>query len=206
MPSTWTSPRPICGSRRAGRVTPGAWRPDRGALALDVETADAGRFLTGVSIGPAVGHLGLGGAAAHWVLAGRFSASNVAAGGYSLARLAVPVRFEANDGAVAFDLGARGESGAGRNLTAALLGARPTAQVQGTLLADGRTLVRALSIAGPGLKLTGNGRRNLMGGLDFRGDARLTNLAFAACRRIRRHRGHLAGKPGWAVAPVVIRP
>ncbi len=148
-------------------------------IAVDVGTANAGRFMTNVSVGPAVGHFGLGGAATHWVLAGRLSAASLAAGGYSLARLTVPVRLEAKEGAVAFDLTAAGEGGAGGNLTAALLGARPTAQAQGTLLADGRTLVRALAVVGPGLKLTGSGRRDLMGGLDIRGDARFTNLAFA---------------------------
>ena len=65
------------------------------------------------------------------------------------------------------------------NVAAALLGARPRANAQGTLFADGRLLVRTLSVSGPGLDIAASGERGLLGGLGFRGQARVGNLAFS---------------------------
>ncbi|MDQ2861476.1 MAG: translocation/assembly module TamB domain-containing protein, partial [Pseudomonadota bacterium] len=66
-----------------------------------------------------------------------------------------------------------------RGLVAALLGARPRGAAQLTLFADGRLLMRALRVEGVGLKVVAAGNRTILGGLSFKGDATVSNLAAA---------------------------
>ncbi len=162
-----------------GLVDPSGLATGPGGVAVFAQTADAGRLLGGVNVGPGAARLGLGGEVAQWVLSGRVTLQRASIGDYGLARLDGPVRLVGGHGGVAFDLAATGGGGAGRSLLAALLGARPAAAAQGNLLADGRLLVRNLSVQGPGLKLAASGERGLLGGLSFKGDARFANLAFA---------------------------
>ncbi len=162
------------GSVEANRITTGPT-----GLALDLAIANASRIFPQASIGPTFAHLGLGGGVDHWVVVGRASANRLSLGGYSLARVDGPIRLEGENGEVAFNLAAVGAGGAGRNVAAALLGARPRASAQGTQFADGRLLVRALSVVGPGLNVNASGERGLFGGLGLKGQARIGNLDFA---------------------------
>jgi translocation and assembly module TamB len=72
-----------------------------------------------------------------------------------------------------------GEGGAGRGLLAALLGAQPRGAAQVTRLADGRFLMRQLSLQAVGLKATATGTRGLLGDLKFNGQAVFSNLTMA---------------------------
>ncbi|MCC6383515.1 MAG: translocation/assembly module TamB, partial [Dehalococcoidia bacterium] len=114
-----------------------------------------------------------------WSFKGVAEAARAEVGGYSLARLAGPVGLSRKGRTLAFSAEAKGSGGAGRGVAAALLGGSPAAQVEGSRLADGRLLLRRLDVTGPGLKVQATGDRGLLGGLNFRGQAQVSNLAAA---------------------------
>ena len=58
-------------------------------------------------------------------------------------------------------------------------GGAPKASFDGSRLADGRLLLRDLQVTGSGLKLDATGGRGLLGGLTFKGNAAVSNLAAA---------------------------
>jgi translocation and assembly module TamB len=113
------------------------------------------------------------------VLSGKIGLDRPSVPDFALARLGGPVRLESRGGELLIDGDLTGEGGAGRGLAAALLGARPRASAQVSLLADGRLLVRRLAIQGAGLQVSASGERGLLGGLNFKGEGTLTNLAAA---------------------------
>jgi translocation and assembly module TamB len=148
-------------------------------LAIDLRLADASRVFPGAKLGAARLRGGLGGGAGHWVFSGVAQADRPAFGGFVLARVAGPVRLASRGGDLMIEASARGQGGAGRGLAAALLGASPSGSAQLTRLADGRVLIRRLTLAGPGLQLAASGERGLLGALAFRGSATFANLAAA---------------------------
>jgi len=148
-------------------------------VALDLRIIDTGRVLAWPRAGSARIVGGLGGDAGHWVLAGNASLDRPNVGAYSLARLAGPVRLEMNRRELSIKAAANGSGGAGRGLLAALLGGRPSGSAELTRFADGRLLMRRLAVAGPGLAVVASGTRGLLGGLSFKGDATVSNLAAA---------------------------
>lgn len=110
---------------------------------------------------------------------GSLGASGLAAGGYRLASLGGPVTLGRRKGEWTLGGELAGAGGQGEGYLGAVLGARPTATVQAARLADGRMLIRRLTARGAGLKVDATGERGLLGGLSFRGDAELSNLAAA---------------------------
>jgi translocation and assembly module TamB len=148
-------------------------------VALDVRIANPNAFVALPKMGPA--HLagGLGGDEKHWLFNGAGSVEHLADREFSLARVQGPIRLERRGGEMAVSIAASGEGGMGRGLAAALLGARPRGSAQLTLFADGKVLMRALRVDGAGLRVAGAGERSFLGGLTFKGDATVTNLAAA---------------------------
>lgn len=110
-----------------------------------------------------------------WRLKGDAAFSGVEYAGYRMASLAGPVDLAQNRGR--WDIGAevRAAGGSGSSLVARLLGARPTAEIQASRLADGRWLFERLRIEGYGARVDGSGGRNLLGGLTFKGRFDLFN-------------------------------
>jgi translocation and assembly module TamB len=162
-----------------GEVDPARRRTGAKGLAVDLRIADASRLTSVARLGAGRMVGGLGGGPDHWVFAGRAVVDRPGAGGFTLARIAGPLRLEGRGGALTVDASAKGEGGAGHGLLAALLGASPSGSVQLTRLAGGRILIRRLTLAGPGLQLAASGDRGLLGDLSFKGSAVLTNLAAA---------------------------
>jgi len=148
-------------------------------LAIDLRVADASRLFAGAKLGPARIKGALGGGPGHWSFGGSASVDHPALAGFSVARLAGPIRLETRGGALDIEASARGAGGAGKGVLAALLGAAPAASAQLTHLADGRLLIRRLTVTGPGIQLAASGERGLLGGLTFKGSATLANLAAA---------------------------
>lgn len=107
---------------------------------------------------------------------GQVQVENVAASGYRLDRIAGPVTLSRDSGDLAVSVDLAGRGGAGDGYLAALLGARPNLSGRIERLSDGRLLVREVEATGEGLSLEARGDRGLMGGLSFRGSARLSNL------------------------------
>jgi translocation and assembly module TamB len=148
-------------------------------LAIDAQVADASRIVSSPKMGAARLKGGLGGDASHWILTGLASIDRVSEGPYGLARVSGPVRIESGKGQYAIEATANGAGGAGKGLVAALLGANPRGAAALTVFSDGRILMRRLAVNGAGLQATATGDKTLLGGLSFKGQATVSNLAFA---------------------------
>jgi translocation and assembly module TamB len=114
-----------------------------------------------------------------WSAAGSFAADAPEAFDYRLTRMSGPTRIDVGDGLIQVQSTMDGEGGAGRGVVAALLGGRPHASAQLVWLPDGRILIKALNVIGPGLKVAADGSRSLFGGLSFKGQATFTNFQVA---------------------------
>ncbi len=133
--------------------------------------------LTGDVIGGAATTRGvLMGDQDEWSYAGALNATGFKAVGYSLARAQGPVKLGMKDGEFAIETTLNGDGGGGEGYLAALLGARPRADLVGARLKDGRLLLRRVKATGAGLQLDATGERTLLGGLSFKGDARMANF------------------------------
>ncbi|MFA7261635.1 MAG: translocation/assembly module TamB domain-containing protein [Caulobacter sp.] len=175
-----------------------------GGLAVTASTTSLDRVASRFIAGAARTQGRLTGSGASWAYVGTIASANFKAAGYGLARVSGPVTVARRKGELTVQGTLAGEGGAGKGYLAALLGARPTADVQYARLADGRQLIRRLRGAGAGLKLEATGERSLLGGLSFKGDAQLTNLIAAragskgAATAAWSATQHGAGKP-WTV-------
>ena len=114
-----------------------------------------------------------------WRLEGTAAVQDVSYGGYALGRTAGPLQVTERAGQWDIKTTLAGSGGRGAGYLAAALGGSPKAVFDGSRLADGRLLMRTLSITGYGLKLEAQGARNLLGELTFKGKAAVTNLAAA---------------------------
>ena len=121
----------------------------------------------------------LTGELARWRWVGSAGVDHLAFDGYSLTHVGGPVSIDAAKGELRVQATANGEGGAGGGLIAALAGGKPHAVLQASRLADGRLLLRSLTAQGVGLDLAASGERSLFGGLNFKGQARVSNLAAA---------------------------
>ncbi|CAN7185625.1 translocation/assembly module TamB domain-containing protein [Phenylobacterium sp. LjRoot225] len=118
-------------------------------------------------------------AQARWRFAGAAAVSRLALGGYGLEQVSGPLEFtrDVHGMELKAQLAARGGKGAG--WVAAMLGAAPRATFEGARLSDGRLALRKLEVQGSGLRVQASGSRGLLGGLTFKGQANVTNLAAA---------------------------
>ena len=148
-------------------------------LAIKATVADPSRIVSYPKMGAASVAGTVTGADRRWLFVGTAGVEHPSDPRFSFARLSGPLRIEARDGEFAVETMATGEGGAGQGLIAALLGARPVATAKLTIFGDGRVLVRQLNVAGAGLDVTATGDRGLLGGLSFKGEATLRNLATA---------------------------
>ncbi len=122
---------------------------------------------------------GFGGSAKHWVFDGAADLQRPALGGLAYAGLAGPLRLEGTHGQVGLKTTLRGAGGVGGGLAAGLLGPSPTAFADVAFLADGRTILRKVSLEGADLKVSGEGRQGLLGDLAFTGQTAVADLARA---------------------------
>ena len=162
-----------------GEADPGKRVTGPGGLAVTLATTALDRVAVGFIDGSArsQGRFVMGGGS--WSYGGTIAASNFKAFGYGLAQVSGPVTVARRKGELTVQGTLTGAGGAGKGYLGALLGARPVADVQYARLADGRQLIRRIRATGAGLKLDATGERTLLGGLSFKGDAQLTNLAAA---------------------------
>lgn len=121
----------------------------------------------------------LTGAQERWRFGGAATVTRLSLGGFGLEQVSGPLEFtrDAKGMDVKAQLASRGGRGAG--WIAALMGAAPRASLEASRLADGRIALRKLELVGSGLRLEATGGRSLLGGLSFKGQADLTNLAAA---------------------------
>lgn len=146
-----------------------------GGLTLDASVGAMNRILSVPAMGRATVHAVLTGAKSDWSLDGTSSAERFDLAGYTLARVAGPARLAIRGGEFSIKADLTGQGGTGRY--AGLLGARPKASAEIARLKDGRWLFRRLQGTGAAVTVDGSGGRSLLGGLTFKGDVALTNLA-----------------------------
>lgn len=165
--------------RAVGQVHPADRRTGPQGLSVVLQTPQLSR-LTG---GPEMGQTRLSGILigdpAALTFTGDLAVQALTVGGYGLASVSGPVGVERNRRGVAVNAELRGAGGAGEGYLNALLGAQPRVSLEAERLADGRLLVRTLNATGAGLAVEARGGRGLLGGLNARGTARLSNLAAA---------------------------
>jgi translocation and assembly module TamB len=150
-------------------------------LAVTLAVASGSRLIAWPQMGSANLSGVVTGGKDRWSLVGNLAVDAPAALGYRLARVQGPVKLALQGRQLTLDVALDGQGGAGSGLAAALLGGRPHAAAQLTRLADGRLVMTSLDLVGPGLKMTGQGQRGLLGGLSFKGAAIFSN--FAAAKR-----------------------
>ena len=148
-------------------------------LTVQASVTDLRRILAAPAMGRGVLNGQLKGGLGDWRLAGNAAVEQLSLGGYGLARVAGPVELTRAKGEWRLKLDATGEQGRGSGLLAAMIGGRPHATLEASRLADGRYLIQSLKAQGSGLALDATGERGLLGGLSFKGNLKVSNLAMA---------------------------
>jgi len=117
------------------------------------------------------------GDANRWTLQGDVAVQAADIASYRAGRITGAMDLKAERGRleVTSDLATRGGSTAG--IIGSLLGTSPRITLKATRLADGAVLLNRVTATGQALSLEGSGSRNLLGGMSFRGEARITDAA-----------------------------
>ncbi|WP_296599989.1 translocation/assembly module TamB domain-containing protein [Phenylobacterium sp.] len=149
-------------------------------MRLDAQTASLNKLLGG---GPGLGATRVTGLvtgqAAAWTFRGNADVADVTLGSYVLARVAGPVEVARGKTGLAVKAKAQGGGGRGEGFAAALLGGAPVAELDGERLSNGQLLLRRLDLTGRGLKVQASGDRSLLGAVNFKGKANISNLQAA---------------------------
>jgi translocation and assembly module TamB len=150
-----------------------------GGLNVQLGVGDLHRILAAPAMGQGSLSGRFTGGWGDWRLVGNAAVEQPSLGGYSLARISGPIDLARAKGEWRLKLDATGEQGRGAGLLAAMIGSRPHATLQASRLADGRMLIQSLKVQGAGLAVNATGQRGLLGGLNFKGDLKVSNLAMA---------------------------
>ncbi len=148
-----------------------------GGLSVDATVPAMSRILKTPAMGRATAHAVLTGKTSDWSLDGTAAADRFSLGGFGLSRISGPARLAFKNGQFTIKADLAGQGGQGAGVVAGLLGARPKVTGEIARLKDRRWLLRRVAITGAGVTVDGSGGRGLLGGLNFKGDATLTNLA-----------------------------
>lgn len=163
-------------SNARGRIDLSDRSVEQDGVALVLSTPSLTR-LTGSQAGAAARYEGVfTGSIDRWTLEGSVRVDEPTLASYSATAFAGPLSLSAEIGryTVSGDITATGGRSAG--IVGALLGAAPRVQFEAARLSDGALLLQRIDAQGQALTLTGSGQRNLLGGLGFRGEARITDL------------------------------
>jgi len=150
-------------------------------LQLDAQSASLSKL---IGAGPKMGATRVVGAAngdiAVWTFKGSANIADVALGdGYGLARVTGPVEFGHAKAGFTLKAKAQGAGGRGEGFAAALLGGAPVAELDAQRLTNGQLLLRRVDLTGRGLKVQASGGRSLLGAVNFKGKADVSNLQAA---------------------------
>ena len=150
-------------------------------LQLDAQTASLSKLIGG---GPKMGATRVVGAANGdikvWSFRGTANVADAALGdGYGLARISGPIEVGHDKAGFFVKAKAQGAGGRGEGFAAALLGGAPVVDLDGQRLTNGQLLLRRLDLTGRGLKVQASGSRSLLGAVNFKGKADISNLQAA---------------------------
>ena len=144
---------------------------------LEIATPSLSRLIGSDVAGPTAYTGVFKGDAQTWTLQGQASLLNANLASYRATRIAGPLNVQVRDGRMDVDADVRANGGSGQGVIGGLLGAAPRIQMEAARMKDGAILLEKIDARGQGLTLTGSGSRNLLGGLSFRGDARITDAS-----------------------------
>lgn len=142
---------------------------------LDIQAVSLSRLIGSDVAGPAAYSGLFKGDAANWTLQGQATLLNANLASYRATRIAGPLNVQVRDGRMDLDGDIRANGGSGEGIIGSLLGASPRVQLEAARMKDGAILLEKVDLLGQGLTLKGSGGRNLLGGMNFRGDAQLTD-------------------------------
>ncbi len=111
-----------------------------------------------------------------FLIDGRVDVRDLSWAGYRLARVKGPATVGWKRGELSVKADATTEGGGGQGLLA-VLGRTPAAQFEGVRLKDGRFLIRSAKVQAPNLSVVAQGERGILGGLSFKGEAKVASLA-----------------------------
>lgn len=146
-------------------------------IRLNVSTRSLSR-LAGRPAGSAAAYSGLfKGDPESWSLAGSVDVLAANLSSYRAERIRGPLNFQVRAGRLDVDGDLRTTGGSSAGIVGGLLGAGPTVRFEAARQPDGAVLLERLELAGQALRVSGSGGRNLIGGLGFRGQIEVTDLA-----------------------------
>ncbi|RZJ31466.1 MAG: hypothetical protein EON85_03260, partial [Brevundimonas sp.] len=152
-------------------------RRSRDGIRLDVATPALNRLVGAPSAGPASYVGTFRGDATNWTLNGAVDLIGVEASSYRARRVRGPLNLEVRGGRMDLEGDIQADGGSTAGIIGGLLGPRPRVVFEAARQADGAILLQKVDATGQALRLTGSGGRNLLGGLGFRGDARITDAS-----------------------------
>jgi translocation and assembly module TamB len=155
-------------------------RTSKAGLALDASIASLTRILPDPAMGPGRLRGVVRGGLDDWAFTGTAQVERLKAADLTFARVSGPLQVSFRKKEVQLQARLAAAGGVGKGVAAGLIGAAPRADVSLTRLADGRILVRSLAATGRGGSLKASGSRGLLGDLNFKGEAHLNDLSFAA--------------------------
>ncbi|MEI7573975.1 MAG: translocation/assembly module TamB, partial [Phenylobacterium sp.] len=111
-----------------------------------------------------------------WNFTGEGRVEQTGLGGYRLGSASGPIALESRKGRIGLNARIQGGGGRGEGLVFALLGASPSLNLKVARQDDGEILIEDMKAAGSGFQASGSGRRSLLGGLTFAGNASVSRL------------------------------
>ena len=163
-------------SHASGQINVKTRRSDDG-IRLDIATASLNRLVGQPSAGPASYVGTFKGDAADWTLKGAVDLIGVEASSYRARRVRGPLNVQVRAGRFDLDGDIQADGGSTAGIIGGLLGSRPRVLFEAARQTDGAILLEKVDVTGQAVRLTGSGGRNLLGGLGFRGDARITDAS-----------------------------
>ena len=146
-------------------------------LDVQVTTPALGRILdAGVDAGRARISGQLLGDLETWNFTGEGRVEQMGLAGYRLGSASGPIALESRKGRIGLNARIQGGGGRGEGLVYALLGASPSVNLKVARQDDGEILIEDMKAAGASFRASGSGRRSLLGGLAFAGNASVSRL------------------------------
>lgn len=151
-------------------------RSSRGIL-IDISTPSLTRLAGRPTAGAAAYRGRFTGGVETWTLNGSVDVLRPDVFSYTAGRIRGPLNIGAKAGRYDINGDMRAAGGSSAGLVGGLLGAQPRVVFEAARLGDGSILLERLDATGQGLRLSGTGGRNLLGGLGFRGRAEVTDAS-----------------------------
>lgn len=145
-------------------------------IRLEFATPNLSR-LAGTTVGGATSWTGVfEGGPESFTLKGQAAMADAHLASYRAQRIAGPLNAGWRDGRLTLDADVRGAGGRAEGIVGALLGATPHVVLSAAREKDGAIVLSRIDATGQALKATGSGGRTLLGGLNFRGNAAITDV------------------------------